>query len=290
MADQIGGGRSADRQNKALLVLNIILLTIGNCGGPLIMRLYFLKGGNRVWLSSWLETGGWPVILLPLAYSYHHRRRRDAAAKLIQLDPFLFAASAGVGVLTGFDDYLYAYGVARLPVSTSALIIASQLVFTAGFAYLLVKQKFTSYSINAVVLLTIGGAVLALHTNGDRPKGESTREYVVGFLMTVAAAALYGFVLPLMELVYKKAKQEITYSLVLEIQTVMCFFATAVCTVGMIVNKDFQVGLFLFFIFVLSFVLLMFLSLDSLSLSFLCSCVIFDPVSSFPWPIGSAED
>lgn len=154
--------------------------------------------------------------------------------------PPVFFASAIIGILTGLDNYLYAYGVARLPVSTSSLIIASQLAFTAAFAFLLVKQKLTSYSLNAVFLLTLGAVVLGLHTNGDRPDNESARQYLVGFLMTIGAAVLYGFVLPLMELTYKRARQEITYALVLEIQMVMCLFATLVCTVGMVVNKDFQ--------------------------------------------------
>ena len=236
------------KHQKALLILNCILLTIGNCGGPLIMRLYFLHGGKRVWLSSWLETGGCFIILIPLTVAYYRRRRRNpTTARFILMKPFLFIGSAVIGLITGFDDYLYAYGVARLPVSTSSLIIASQLAFTAGFAYLLVKQKFTSYSVNSVVLLTIGGAVLALHTSGDRPKGESEKEYVIGFLMTVAAAVLYGFILPLIELMYKKAKQRITYTLVLEIQLVMCFFATVFCTVGMLINNDFKVRFFVFF-------------------------------------------
>lgn len=105
------------------------------------------------------------------------------------------------------------------------------------------KHKFTAYSINAVVLLTIGSAVLALRSGGDRPKGESSKLYVLGFVMTVAAAVLYGLILPLVELMYRKAKQEITYTLVLEIQLVMCLFATALCTVAMILNKDFQVSI-----------------------------------------------
>jgi len=227
---------------KVLLILNCILLSIGPCGSPLIMRLYFIHGGKRVWLSSWLETGGWPIVLLPLTVTYFHRRSTQGPrAKLYFMKPPLFIASAGIGIITGFDDYLYAYGVARLPVSTSSLIIASQLAFTAGFAFLLVRQKFTSYSINAVVLLTIGAGVLALHTRNDRPAGESNKQYLVGFLMTVAAAALYGFLLPLIELTYKKAKQEITYSLVMEVQIVMSLFATLLCTVGMLINKDFKV-------------------------------------------------
>ncbi|GKE06339.1 purine permease 1 [Tanacetum coccineum] len=155
--------------------------------------------------------------------------------------PRLFFAVAFIGVITGLDDYLYAYGVARLPISTSALILAPHLAFLAFFAYILVKQKFTPYSVNAVVLLTVGAGVLALHTSNDRPKGESKKEYTLGFVMTVAAGLLYGFVLPLIELTYNKAKQEITYTLVVEIQMVMCFFATAFCMIGMIANGDFKV-------------------------------------------------
>ena len=115
------------------------------------------------------------------------------------------------------------------------------MILIAGFAYLLVKQKFSSFSINAVVLLTIGSGVLALHTNSDRPEGESKREYVLGFVMTLGAAALWGFILPLIELMYQKAKQVIDYPLVMEIQLVMCFFATLVGIVGMLINNDFKV-------------------------------------------------
>jgi hypothetical protein len=60
--------------------------------------------------------------------------------------------------------------------------------------------------------------------------------------MTLVAAALYGLILPLVELTYKKSRQEINYTLVMEIQMVMCLLATVFCTVGMLINKDFQVG------------------------------------------------
>ncbi|KAM3300979.1 purine permease 1-like [Capsicum chacoense] len=245
------------RMKKFLLVINCIILAIGNCGGPLITRLYFIKGGARIWLSSWLQTVAWPIVLIPLTISYFNRRRKSQDkilsmvqnnsnndnndnTKVILMTPLIFVASIGIGILTGVDNYLYAYGEAKLPVSTSALVIASQLAFTAAFAFLLVKQKFSAYSINSIFLLTLGAVVLALHANRDRPNGEPKREYVLGFIMTLGAAALYGLILPLFELLYKKAKQDVTYTLVLEIQAVYCFFATGVCTSGMIINKDFQ--------------------------------------------------
>lgn len=59
--------------------------------------------------------------------------------------------------------------------------------------------------------------------------------------MTLGTSALYGFVLPAVELTYKKAKQSITYTLVMEMQMVMSFFATAFCATGMLLQKDFQV-------------------------------------------------
>ncbi|XP_054788367.1 purine permease 1-like [Prosopis cineraria] len=226
---------------RVLFLTNCLLLCLGTSGGPLISRLYFLHGGKRVWLSSWLETGGFPVCLLPLFISFIRSRLSRQAKPFVFIDARLFLSAFVIGVLTGLDDYLYAYGLARLPVSTSALIIATQLAFTAAFAFLLVRQKFTPFSINAVVLLTTGAGVLALHSSGDRPRGESTKQYVLGFVLTLTAAALYGFLLPLIELMYGKSKRRVTYVLVIQIQLVMSFGATLFCTVGMIVNNDFKV-------------------------------------------------
>ncbi|KAL7592721.1 hypothetical protein Lser_V15G34274 [Lactuca serriola] len=225
---------------KSLLAMNCIMLGVGNCGGPLVQRLYFVKGGKRVWTSSWLQTAGWPFLIIPVILSFIYKTRNGKEAKLFSLKPSLFLPCAVLGVLTGFDDYLAAYGVSRLPVSTSALIIATQLAFTAGFAFLLVKQKFSAFTINAIFLLSIGAVVLALHTSSDRPAHESSLMYYEGFFMTLGASALYGFILPSIELTIKKAKQQVTYSLVMEMQIVMSFFATAVCTVGMLINHDFK--------------------------------------------------
>ncbi|KAI3810287.1 hypothetical protein L1987_19898 [Smallanthus sonchifolius] len=226
---------------KTLLVLNCIMLGLGNCGGPLVQRLYFVKGGKGVWISSWLQTAGWPFLIIPLICSFLYKKRYGRQeTKMFSLKPSVFFPCVVLGVLTGLDDYLAAYGVSRLPVSTSALIIATQLAFTAGFAFLLVKQKFSAFTINAVFLLSIGAVVLALHTSTDRPDHESRLKYYEGFFMTLGASALYGFILPSIELTFKKAKQPITYSLVMEMQIVIAFFATAFCTVGMLINHDFK--------------------------------------------------
>ncbi|XP_029124315.1 purine permease 1 isoform X1 [Elaeis guineensis] len=225
-----------------LMALNFTIMVIGTAVGPLLLRLYFLKGGTRKWLSSWLQTGGWPLLFIPLAISYAHRCRCGGGRpiKLYLMTPPLFLACTVLGLLVGLDDFLYAYGLSYLPVSTSSILISSQLGFTALFAFFMVKQKFTSFSVNAVVLLSIGAVILGLHASGDRPKGESNTQYYLGFFMTLAAAVLYGFILPLVELTYAKAKQVVSYTLVIEMQLAMGFFATVFCTVGMLVNGDFH--------------------------------------------------
>nr|XP_027112813.1 purine permease 3-like [Coffea arabica] len=225
---------------RTLIILNCIMLGLGNCGGPLIQRLYFLKGGKRIWFSCWLLTAGWPFLLFPLLISYAYRRSKEGpATKVWSVKPRLFLCCAFIGLLTGVDDYLAAYGVSRLPVSTSALIIATQLAFTAAFAFLLVKQKFTPFIINSIFLLSLGAVV---HSSTDRPAHDSNVQYYIGFFMTLGASALYGFVLPLMELTCKKAKQVITYSLVMEMQLVLSFFATAFCTAITREAREFELG------------------------------------------------
>lgn len=228
----------ATAMKKLFLAVNCLILGIGNCGGPLMMRLYFIRGGHRIWLSCFLQTAGWPIILFPLLLSYTSRTN---ATRGFFMKPRVLLSASGIGILIGLDNYLYATGVSKLPVSTSALISATNLIFTSTFAFLMVKQKFTAYSINAIVLLTVGAVVLGIHSNGDRPKGEGKGAYFLGFFMTVGAAALYGFVQPLVQLAYKKARQEITYALVLQFQMVMCFFATGFVSIAMLINKDFQV-------------------------------------------------
>ena len=63
------GSPPAARSNKTmerlLMALNCVLLGVGATGGQLLSRLYYNKGGDR----EWLQTGGWPLLVVPLAAS-----------------------------------------------------------------------------------------------------------------------------------------------------------------------------------------------------------------------------
>ncbi|CAI0396709.1 unnamed protein product [Linum tenue] len=228
-----------------LVLLNCFLLTVGQVGGPLLARTYFLHGGKRRWLSAWILTCGFPIMLLPLAVSYYSlaaKSKTTQSTGRFTLTRWLFATSAVLGTLLGLDSYLYSFGTSYLPVSVSSLLGSTQLAFTAVFAFLIVKQKFTPYTVNAVVLMTFGSAVLGFHMDGGVvPRGESVERYALGFFMTVAAAALHGFLMTALEYVHRKAGVPLTFDLVMQVQFVISMFAAVFCTVPMIINRDFQV-------------------------------------------------
>ncbi|CAL5063954.1 unnamed protein product [Urochloa decumbens] len=232
-------------RRRLLIALNCVLLAVGT-GAQLLSRLYYSNGGHQLWLSAWLQTGGWPLLLIPLACSYASRLARDRGAPVVLSPPRILLAAAGIGVITSVDDFLYAWGLEFLPVSTSAILISTQLVFTVFFAFLIVRQRLTPAAVNAVALLTVGAAVLGLHVSSDRPPGISRGQYWLGFALTLGAAALAGVLMPLVELAYKCAAaaagggRALTYSVAMELQLVIGFVATAFFTAGMIVNKDFQ--------------------------------------------------
>ncbi|KAM3258070.1 hypothetical protein ACQJBY_050047 [Aegilops geniculata] len=233
-----------------VVVVNFLLMAVGTVCGPLLFRAYFLHGGSRKWLTCLLQTAAWPLLLPPLCVSFFSRRRRQReestteAAPLSLMSGRLLAATVAIGLVIGIIDFLYAYGLAYLPVSTSSILVSTQLAFTAVFALVVVRHRFTAFSVNAVVLLVVGAAMLGLNGGGDRPAGVSRAQYYAGFAMTLGSAALYGLVLPLMELSQvqhaARAGAAVTYTLVLEIQMVIGITATVFSAVGMLVNHEFH--------------------------------------------------
>ncbi|KAI3863370.1 hypothetical protein MKX03_023310 [Papaver bracteatum] len=221
-----------------LLVLFCIFSAVGYIGAPLILRVYFLHGGRRKWLSSALQTTGFPILLLPLAI-LHAKRDRAVPRANFFASPKLFLSSIFVGILLGLSSFLYTYGLSFLPVSTSSILISTQLIFTSLFARIMVQQKFSPFSINAIVVMTLGSILLGVGNIGDRPEGVTSLQYLLGFFLSIGAALLLGFILPCTEVAYAKANKVMTFPIVLQYQFCMAFSATVFSIIGMVVNKDF---------------------------------------------------
>ncbi|KAK9096988.1 hypothetical protein Sjap_022485 [Stephania japonica] len=105
----------------------------------------------------------------------------------------------------------------------------------------MVKQRFTFYSVNSVALMTMGAAALVLQTSGDRPAGVSGGEYLLGFLMMLGSMVTSGLMMPLIELGYSKSTVPLNYAVVMQFQVVQALIANLFCTIGMLINNDFQV-------------------------------------------------
>uniref|UniRef100_A0ACD5XHH1 Uncharacterized protein n=1 Tax=Avena sativa TaxID=4498 RepID=A0ACD5XHH1_AVESA len=227
-----------------LVIFSACLVLLG-AGGPLLLRIYFVHGGQSLWLSALLQMIGWPLLLPPMCVSLF-RGRRHGIANLL-LPPRLVGAAAVLGVFYAVSGYVYGMGSQALPLSTSSLLIATQLAFTAIFAFLLVGLRFTPFSANAVVLLTIGPAVLGVGPGSGRPAGQSSKAYWVGFCEAIAAAAVTGLVLPLVELAMERygrrtgpaARAPPPFSTVMQVQAVMGAAGMMVCLLGMAIKSDF---------------------------------------------------
>lgn len=230
-------------RNPIIFIVSSALIILGGCGGPLILRVYFLNGGKSQWLSTFLQNAGWPITLITLIISYLYRRKSEGSeAKLVFMKLPMLVSAVFIGFLVGLGAFPYAIGENYLPVSTFTIINSIQVAFTALFAFLILKQKFTILSIASVIFSVAGGACLAWGAGGGgKSAGETSSQYTLGFLMAILTTAITGLSNPLLELVYMKTKGEMIFTLVMEMQMMISFSATIVATIGMLISHSFQV-------------------------------------------------
>lgn len=218
-----------------LMLASSAALVLGLSSAELLGRLYFVYGGSRRWLYTWIECTGWPILLPPLFFCYWKYSIRPSP-----LTPRLALIFVTMGCLTALTNLLYSWGLSYLPVSTNSLLCSSQLIFNAIFAYALVGQKITSYIVNSIVIITLGTILLAMSSGSDRPKGTTEKQYIIGFIVTILASALFALSLPLLELIYKKVVGKESFARVMEVQVGIEVVASIFSLVGMWATGDFQ--------------------------------------------------
>ncbi|XP_073157180.1 probable purine permease 4 isoform X2 [Henckelia pumila] len=223
-------GTAKKAQNTLLLLINYACLFVGSVSASLITKYYFIHKGSSRWVSTWVQSAGFPVLLLPIYLPYYLSKSSHKRKPFSGFTLKLFLLSVIVGLFMGLNNLLISWGTSYLPVSTNSLLLSSQLAFNLVLSMLLVKQKASFTNLNCVLLLTVSSVLIALGSSHDKPPGLTGSQYLVGFLSTIGAGLLFALYLPVMELIYRKVD---CYGMVLEMQLVMEMAATALATVGM---------------------------------------------------------
>lgn len=217
-----------------LLFLSSSAMLVAFPASSLLSRLYYVDGGKSRWLLSWIAVAGWPltaVILLPFYFQ-----------KGISPTPLswqLIISYAVLGLLSAADNLMYAWAYSYLPASTSSLLASSSLIFTAIFAYFIVRKKMNASTLNAVVIITAAVVIIGIDSNSDKPAGVSHRQYAVGFLWDILGSALHGLIFALSELLFIKILGRKSFHVVLEQQVMVSLFGCIFTTIGVIINADF---------------------------------------------------
>ncbi|MCO5561223.1 hypothetical protein L7F22_014844 [Adiantum nelumboides] len=217
-----------DAVHWTLMAVSTLALVLGLASATLLGRLYFVHGGSGRWLYSLVQCAGWPVLLPLLLFCYWKYSLRPTP-----LTPRLAIAYLVMGALSSVDNVLYSWGISYLPVSTNSLLSSTQLVFTAIFAFVLVRQKMTSYICNSIVIITTGTILLAVGSDSDRPPSTTPSQYIVGFIVTIAASACFALLLPLIELVFTKLVGKANFARVLEVEIGISVVSSVISVIGM---------------------------------------------------------
>ncbi|XXG75666.1 hypothetical protein AAC387_Pa08g0188 [Persea americana] len=204
-------------------------------------------------MATLVQSGGFPILLLPLLITYSDRTRtrspstnslgtKNAAAVTTSRSPsfaILAFVYVSIGLLLAGDNVMYSYGLLYLPVSTYSLICASQLAFNAIFSFLINSQKFTPFIFNAVVLLTFSSSLLAVRGGSDGPSGVSASKHVLGFVFTLGASAGYALWLSLTQLSFQKVLKE-SFSAVFKLLFYTSLVASCACIVGLFASGEWR--------------------------------------------------
>ncbi|CAN6443849.1 unnamed protein product [Victoria cruziana] len=228
---------------RALVFANYFALSVGLVSSNMLSRFYFMHGGSRRWVAALTQSGGFPFLFIPLGVCYY-MNPTSSYEPFSCFTPRILLCTIFLGLLIGFDNFIYSWGVSFLSASISSLLLSTQLAFTAVFSSLIVKQPMNFPTLNCIILLTLSSALVGFTSSSQRPPGVNNIQYALGVILTIAAAAFYGLYLPLLELLNsnltKKKKLVITFRLVLETQIVIFATASVFSCLGMAINGDFQ--------------------------------------------------
>ncbi|XP_023760970.1 probable purine permease 10 [Lactuca sativa] len=227
-----GGGSSKIIQYKWWIQITIftVFTLSGQSVGAMLGRLYFTKGGNSKWMTTLVQTVGFPLII-PFIFLFSPSKNSSEVTNKPSWSTLVILYTT-LGTFVAADCMLYTFGLKFLPVSTYSLICASQLAFNALFSYFLNGQKFTPFIANSLVLLSFSSTLLVFQSNYEETGKISRNKYIVGFVCTVAASAGYALMLSLTQLAFQKILKSTSYKVVFD----MAVYQNMIATIGILMG------------------------------------------------------
>ncbi|KAE8665639.1 putative purine permease 11 [Hibiscus syriacus] len=224
-----------------MVPINILFLIVGQAAAVLLGRFYYDQGGNSEWMATFVQTAGFPILFIPL-FLLHPSRKLETSTSS-SLSPSIKVVALlyfALGLIAAGDNMLYSVGLLYLSASTYSLICATQLAFNAVFSYFLNSEKMTALILNSVVILSLSAALIAVNDDSKVLSGVSKGKYLLGFICTLGASALYSLSLSLMQLSFQKVLKRETFSVVLEMLIYTSLVATCVSIVGLFVSGEWK--------------------------------------------------
>uniref|UniRef100_J3MZV0 Probable purine permease n=2 Tax=Oryza brachyantha TaxID=4533 RepID=J3MZV0_ORYBR len=222
------------------LLVDMLMLLVGEAMAPLLSRVYYNSGGKSLWMATLAQSAGAPLLAIPLILT-----PRAAAGEPRPALWKMVAICVGLGVLIGCDNFMYSYAMLCLPVSTFSLVAATQLAFNAVTSRLINAQRFTALILNSVVVLTFSAALLGVDSDSSSsddgggsvvPRGK----HAAGVVLTLSASAVYALIMSLFEVTFEKVIRATTPRWVLKMQIFTSAVATAVSAAALLASGEWR--------------------------------------------------
>ncbi|CAG7862798.1 hypothetical protein BRARA_I02391 [Brassica rapa] len=214
--------------------ISIFFLISAQAVAVLLGRFYYDQGGNSKWISTLVQTVGFPILYLPLCLRPASPHTSYCSFKT------LVWIYLSLGLAIGLDNLLYSYGLLLLSASAYSLICGTQLIFNAVFSYLINSEKITFWTVMSVFFLTVSALVIALDDDSNSPSGGSKWIYGIGCLLTLLASLIYSLQLSLMQFSFEKIIKRETFAMVLEMQIYTSLVASCVSVIGLFASGEWK--------------------------------------------------
>jgi drug/metabolite transporter (DMT)-like permease len=221
-----------------IVAIHIIFLITGQTSATLLGRYYYSQGGSSKWMSSFVQTAGFPILFFGLFFFPSKSSSSAPSETPIAKVALVYIV---LGLIIAADDMMYSTGLHYLPVSTYSVICASQLAFSVVFSYVLNSQKLSGLIFNSVILLTLSDLLIGVSEEPyDESGGVSRGKYLLGVMLTLGASGTYSLILSLMQLTFENVIKSRFFAAVLNMQIYTALVATFASVIGLFASGEWK--------------------------------------------------